>query len=478
MKTGRISTILSLLAGTLISISIITSGTGCASIVPPTGGPKDSLPPVILNVTPKDSTLNFNSKKILFNFNEFIQLNEVQKNLLVNPTPKINPILDVKLKTITVTIKDTLEENTTYALDFGNAIRDLNEGNVLRDYTYIFSTGQKLDSLKLAGKVIVAETGKTDSTLFVMLHKSLDDSAVVKDRPRYVTRVDSGGNFQFNNLAPGTFAIYALKDEGGSRRYLSKDQLFAFADSPVTSQSQKRDIILYAFTEKDTTKETTGVSKQPPAKKKGIPGADRVLKMQTNLVSGGELDLLSNLELNFFPDPLRYFDSTKVLFTDEAFKPLTNYYFKKDTSNKKITLVYPWTENTRYNLVLDTAFAEDTMGRKLLKKDTISFQTKRNSDYGLVRLRFLKLPLKDHPVLQFVQGEEVKYSHVFTNNEFYAKLFLPGEYELRIVFDTNKNGVWDTGEFFKKHLQPEKVQRITRKIMVKPNWDNEIDIQL
>ncbi len=81
-------------------------------------------------------------------------------------------------------------------------------------------------------------------------------------------------------------------------------------------------------------------------------------------------------------------------------------------------------------------------------------------------------------MLQFIQGDAVKYSHVFTNNQFYAKLFQPGEYELRLVFDENKNGKWDIGQFFGGRRQPEKVQSIKRKITVKANWDNEVDIQL
>jgi len=90
----------------------------------------------------------------------------------------------------------------------------------------------------------------------------------------------------------------------------------------------------------------------------------------------------------------------------------------------------------------------------------------------------LGLSLKDNPVLQFIQGDDVKYSYVFKNNTFLAPLFRPGEYEIRIVSDRNKNGVWDTGQFFGEHRQPEIVRRITRKINVKANWDNEIDIQL
>jgi hypothetical protein len=135
-------------------------------------------------------------------------------------------------------------------------------------------------------------------------------------------------------------------------------------------------------------------------------------------------------------------------------------------------------ENTKYNLLLDTLFAEDTSGRRILRNDTIFIQTKKNSDYGAVRLRFLGLSMADNPVLQFVQGNEVKYSYVFRTNTFTAPLFRPGEYELRIVSDTNRNGVWDTGQFFGEHRQPERVRRISRKINVKANWDNEVDIQL
>jgi uncharacterized protein (DUF2141 family) len=467
--------ILSLLAIIVIYFSLFTVQPGCAGMTPPTGGPRDSLPPVILQSVPKDSTTKFTGKKILLTFNEFVQLQELQKNLLVNPTPKINPTIESKLKTISITIRDTLEENVTYSFDFGNAIQDYNEGNPIRNYRYVFSTGSSLDSLELAGRVLIAETGKPDSTLIVILHRNLDDSAVVKATPRYVARVDSSGFFQFGNLAPGTFALYALKDEGGQRRYLSKDQLFGFYDSAVTSQSQKKDLLLYAFTVKDTAKAAVSTISTSKSKKKN-DASDRILKIQMN-ITGESMDLLSPLEMVFI-DPLEYFDSSKVILTDEAFKPLSNYHFKMDTSNKKVSIINPWTENTAYNLILDTTFAQDTLDRKLVKMDTISFRTKKEAEYGLVRLRFINLQLSKHPVLQFVQGDDVKYSYTFTNNQFYAKLFQPGDYDLRLVFDDNRNGIWDTGQFFGKHIQPEKVRLISRRVTVKPNWDNEIDIQL
>lgn len=460
---------------------ISTTQSGCANQVPPTGGPRDSLPPMLLRVTPVDSTLKFTGKKILLSFDEYVQLDNVQKNVVINPTPKINPTIEQKLKTISITIRDTLEENTTYSIDFGNSIKDLNEGNPFRNYQYLFSTGTRLDSLAVSGKVLIAQTGKADSTLIVMLHTNFDDSAVIKDKPRYTARVDTSGNFMFNNLAPGRFAIYALKDDG-AKRYLSKEQLFAFGDSAIETGTQPRNIMLYAFLEKDTAQKSTSTISLPDEEpennlKRGERARPQVLKIQTNL-SDGRLDLLSNLELNFSPVPLRKFDSTKVILTDTAYKPLTGYHFKMDTSNKKVTLIYPWPENTQYNLLLDSTFAEDTSGKKLLRSDTLSFQTKTTTDYGSVRLRFTNLQLDKSPLLQFIQGDAVKFSHAFKNNQFSQKLFPPGEYELRIVFDENKNGEWDTGQFFKQRRQPEKVQRIDRKINVKANWDNEVDITL
>ena len=477
----KVSFLLSALAVVIIGIFIISSGTGCASIVPPTGGPRDSLPPVIVNLDPRDSGRLFNEKKFIITFNEFVQVDEPQKNLIVSPSPKVNPVITIKLRSVIVSIKDTLEPNTTYSYDFGNAIRDLNEGNVFKNFRYVFSTGTTIDTLGIGGRVLVAETGKADSTLIVMLHRNLDDSAVVKEKPRYVARVDTAGFFRFRNIAPGTYKLYALKDESGQRRFLSKEQFFAFADSAVDSRSGKNDYLMYAFLEKEDTANKKFSSSLPVVQPKRPPpqkdrGEDR-LRFQTN-ASGGSLDLLENFEFDFTPEPLRKFDSSHVIFTDETYKPLTGYHFEMDTSRKKVQLVYPWVENTKYNVIIDTAFAEDTLGRHILKTDTIFIQTKRNAEYGAVRLRFLGLQLSENPVLLFVQGDEVKFKHVFRNNTFNAQLFRPGEYELRIVSDRNKNGEWDTGQFFGEHRQPERVRRIARKINVKANWDNEIDIQL
>ncbi len=461
MKKG----IFYILANFLI-IKILVLGSGCANIIPPTGGPRDTLPPVLLQVSPKDSSLNFKEKRISFYFNEYVDVQNIQENLIVSPTLKTNPIVEFKLRNVTVRIKDTLDDNTTYSLNFGNAIRDINEGNELKDYTYVFSTGTKLDDKQYAGHVLIAESGKIDSTMIVMLHRKGDDSVVVKERPRYYTRLDGNGDFVFRNLPSGTFYAYALKDEGGNRRYLATSQLFAFAEKPVIVGENTSPDTLYAYIE---TTEEARRTVTPVLSTKEKANQPKRLIFQTNL-DGSQQDLLGFFSLQF-TTPLKTFDSTKVVFTDYRFQPLKPASFVPDSLFKKFTLQYPWQPDSSYNLILDKVFAEDSLGNNLLKTDTISFKAKKTTDYSYVRLRFPKLDLGKSPVLQFVQSDKVVDSVVLSGREFSRKLFKPGEYEIRILYDENKNGKWDPGSFFGLRRQPEKVVVMPKPLKVKAGFD-------
>ncbi len=481
MKSHTLLFPLMVIATTLITLTV---GSGCANMIPPTGGPRDSLPPVLVQALPRDSSKHVNTNKIVFYFNEYVDVRDQTENIIVSPLPKVNPIIDGKLRTVTVRLKDSLRPNTTYSIQFGKSIRDVNEGNILRNFTYVFSTGSYIDSMEYSGNVIIASTGKTDSTLIVMLHRSLDDSAVIKERPRYVTKVDSNGHFRFRYLEPGTYAVYSMKDEGGAKKYLTNTQLFAFADSPVVINGPVPPLTLYAFAGKEEPKKSgTGQSGKSGVKaaapKEKDKEKEKRLIMQTT-ISNGELDVLGTLDL-IFASPLKVFDSSLVRFTDENFNDIRNYHFVRDSTNKTFTLVYNWPTETKFHLIAQKEFAQDSAGRMLLKTDSISFLTKKESDYGEVRLRFRNLDLPRNPVLQFISGDAVKFSHVFTaadHSEFRKKLFLPGEYELRILYDDNKNGIWDPGEFINKHRQPEKVQPIKGKFNVKNNWDNDKDFVL
>jgi hypothetical protein len=458
----------------ILLISKILTLTGCANIIPPTGGSRDSLPPLLLKVTPPDSSKGFNTKTITFTFDEFIdQPQEIFKNLIISPLPDTLPVVETKLRTLTVKIKEALEPNTTYYYNFGDAIKDINEGNILYNFSYIFTTGNTLDTLQLSGKVLLAETGGIDTTLIVMLHKSGEDSAVAKERPRYITRLDGKGNFRFQYLPAGVYYIYALKDDNGTRMY-SSNQLFAFADSAVEIKPNAARVTLYAFSEKKdqpgATISFTGTNRG------GGRNEDRRLKFSSNL-NANQQDLLGNFSLNF-ERPLRNLDTTKLqLSTDSSFNR-TPSNWELDSLKKKLTLKTNWKENTLYNLILDKEFAEDTTGRKLLKTDTISFTTKKQADYGSLKINFTNIDLSQKPVLQLSQNGEVIKTFPLATAEIYQQLFNPGEYELSILYDKNGNGHWDPGQFFGVRRQPELVRPLNKKITIRANWDNEFEITL
>ena len=465
-----------LLTGFALALSLFITG-GCAHILPPSGGPRDSLPPVLLRATPADSTLRFSGNQIRFLFDEYVEVDDYMKNLLISPLPDNMPTVSRKLETITVRLRDDLEENTTYVFNFGRSIKDLNEGNVFRNFTYVVSTGNYFDSLQYSGSVVMAQTGEIDTTVFVMLHRNPEDSALTNEKPRYVTRVDTAGHFHFNYLAPGTYYLYALKDESGAYRYFNPEQqIFAFADSAIHLGS-------------DSLAPARLLAYQVPAVKTAAAGApastgrrgvkeEKRLKFSVNL-KASQQDLLSPFIMSF-ENPLREFDSSKIgFFTDTLFTPVDNgFSWTGDSTQMTRTFHYDWKENTLYHLVFDKEFATDTLGQQLLKSDTLSFFTKKIAEYGKINLRFRNLDLDNNPVLQFIQNKEVVYSAPLTEAQFVRPLFLPGEYNLRILRDTNGNGKWDPGIFFEKRQQPEVARPVSRSINVKPGSDFPIDIDV
>lgn len=446
-------------------IYIISIGNaGCAQIGAPTGGPRDTIPPRLVSASPKLNSTNVTGNKITLTFNEYIDLKEVQTNVLLSPFPKKQPQIDFKLKIITVKLKDTLLPNTTYSINFGKAIVDNNEGNPMKDFTYVFSTGSSIDSLTLEGKVLIAENGKADSTLYALLYRNADDSAVQKRKPDYLSRLSGDGSFSFINLPAGNFRIYALKDGDGGKTYNSKKELFAFADEEVMVTATTTPVMLYA----------SAIEKESRPATASKPSAEKRLRYALQ-PSYQFQDLLRPFEISF-NKPLKKFDTTKLILTDTNYKAIPATW-SIDSTRTKISLAVKWQEEMPCRLIMDTTALSDSAGNHLTKQDTIRFVTKRRSDYGNVVLRFSNLDLSKHPVLQFVQGEEVKESYPVTAMEWSNKMMAPGEYEVRILFDGNQNGKWDHGDYSKKR-QPEKVIALPQKLGIKADWDNERDIKL
>ena len=456
-----------------ISAILIVSSSGCANIIPPGGGLRDTLPPVLVAAAPGDSSTNFSGNRITLNFDEFVDVQNVFENVLVSPTPTNVPVITSHFKTVNIRLKDTLEPNTTYSINFGNALKDVNEGNVYKEFTYVFSTGRRLDQNTLSGRVLMAETGKIDTTLLVVLHRNLEDSAVAKDKPRYIAKLDGKGNFTFRNLSAGTFALYAVPNDF-SRHYDDTTKPFAFADS-VVNTTQNTSVTLYAYqlAKSDTAVKTT----QPAnANRKNKDKQEKQLKFQTNLESGNQ-SLLNNLELTF-GQPIKTYDTTKVTLVNKDFSLVNSYSIVADTNNTRFTIAYNWPPGTDFNLIIDKDAFTDSAGLTLARNDTIKFSTKQNEDYGSVRIRFRNLDLSKNPVLQIVQNDKIIESSPLTTSEWSRKLYNPGDYDLRILYDDNKNGKWDPGKFFGVHKQPEIVIPINTKFSVRANWDNQPDITL
>ena len=461
----------------LLSIPLIVLHTGCANIIPPEGGPKDSLPPVLISSNPKDSMLNFKGNTITLNFDEYVLLdNNLQANLVVSPNPNTQPFVSAKLRTVTIKLKDTLQPNTTYSINLGKALKDVNESNVFKNFTYVFSTGDQLAGDSIRGKVLLAETGAIDSTLIVVLHKNLDDTSVEKNKPDYFTRIDGKGNFTFRYLPKTEFNLFVLPDDY-LKKYDDSTKLFAFINKSIVAGSDTQSLSLYAYQQEKPKAKTVSPTAQTtaPAKEKIKKVQEKKLNYKTSL-DGNEQDLLSNLSLQF-DTKIATYDTIKIIFTDTNYQRINDYSFIQDTSLTKFLLTYNWKEDQYFKLILQQDAFADSAGVTLAKADTLNFKTKSETNYGSIRLRFTNLEVKRNPVLLFIQNNAIVNAIPLTGNELYRKLFKPGEYELRILYDDNSNGIWDPGNYHLKK-QPEIVIQVPRQITIKTNWDNEVNISL
>lgn len=456
-----------------VFLLLILLHTNCANIIPPGGGPRDSIPPVLTNATPHDSTTNFNSNKITLTFNEYVTVENQQENVVVSPNPANPPVIESHLRTVNIRLKDTLKPNTTYAIFFGNGIKDVNEGNSDNNFSYVFSTGPTIDDNVLSGNVVLAKTGEVDTTLLVVLHRNLDDSAVVNERPDYYTKLDSKGNFTFRYLPKETFAVYVVPNSY-TKRYADSTDLFAFLNQPVTTGDSvsAEPLTLYAYREAEQKPRTSATTTSSNKNQK-----EKTPLRVTTDIENNQQDILNPLRLTF-SNKLKSYDTTRFYFTDTNHVPVTNVFFGMDTSSKVINVSTKWPENTPYVLIIDKNAVTDTSGANLAKNDTINFVTKRVTDYGTVKLHFVNIDLAKNPVLQLVQSDKVVDSIPLTTNEWSRQLYNPGEYDLRILYDDNKNGTWDPGHFFGYKRQPEIVVPIQRALNIRANWDNSVDINL
>ncbi|WP_294347971.1 Ig-like domain-containing protein [uncultured Sphingobacterium sp.] len=219
----------------------------CASIQQPNGGPKDSIPPKILEENPTNFSKNFTAKKIVITFDEYIKLANQQKEFSVTPDMGSNPEFKVKKKNLEITLPDSLEKNTTYSIYFGKGLVDYNAGNALVNYAYVFATGDKIDSLSIAGNVKSAITKEVQKDVKVLLIPISQDSIFGKKKANIFTTTDTAGNYKLNNLREGTYRIYALQEKNNDRIYNGADEEIGFLKDSIVLERDLSNINLEIF---------------------------------------------------------------------------------------------------------------------------------------------------------------------------------------------------------------------------------------
>ena len=219
---------------------------GCARMGSPDGGWYDDDPPRIIGSTPVERATGVKSQKVTIYFDEFIKLADATQNVIVSPPQLEMPEIAAKGKKIVVELKDTLKPDMTYTIDFSDAISDNNEENPLGNYTFTFSTGEKIDTFEVSGYVINAEDLEPVQGVLVGLYEDLADSAFRTKPLLRVSRTDDNGHFVIKGVAPGEYRVYALQDVDGDYKFSQKSEMIAFSHEtfkPSAKADMRQDTI-------------------------------------------------------------------------------------------------------------------------------------------------------------------------------------------------------------------------------------------
>lgn len=325
--------------GFLLLITICFS---CANIVAPSGGPEDHTPPKVLKCFPPNRNVNFKEKRIEIVFDEFINLSDFSSEVIISPFFKEKPEFRLRGKKLIIDFKEKLKEHSTYTMFFANSIKDYNADNVLENYEYVFSTGSYVDSLSVRGYVFDAFTHEPQKDVFVSLYNLDYDSVIYKEKPLYITKTNSIGYYMLNNLKPGKYRIYGLKDVNSDYLFDMPNESLAFCDTLVVPHYFPKPSI-------DTSKKDTTLNKnavRPKSKSDSIK-TDTITKV-------AEVGYRSQ-NLYMFEEA----DTNQKMFKASADKPgMIKFIFKypvKQLVLKPINQTLP--ENwsiTEYNKTRDT----------------------------------------------------------------------------------------------------------------------------
>lgn len=516
----------------------------CAKRGSITGGLKDTLAPVLKYSSPKNMSTNFEAKEIILGFDEYVKLKNLNKQLIISPPMKHEPLIlpTTPSKVITIKIRDTLQPNTTYSFNFGQSIADNNEGNAINQFKYIFSTGSYIDSLSINGQIKDAYEKNVDNFVSVMLYEVNDtfkDSVIYKQSPRYITNtLDSLRTFKLENLKAGKYLLVALKDKGANNRYNPKDDKIGFLKHYITVPND-------TVFELDLFKETLPLKAFKPLQASGnriyLPyeGKQNFKLSKPKIVLKHNNEILETI-VTAFPKK----DSLQVWYKPVKADSLSievskgNYDKKfsfKIKDQKKDTLYIKAVQNgvlnfrDRFTLESATPLVKfDKSKIKLVNKDSVAvdFTTEYDEFEQKLYIDFKKEPIQKYnftflpgALTDFYEKTNDTLVHKLTTKEYadYGNLVLnlknvkrfpiiveitnkkgdivladaysegntkltfdllqPDLFTLRIIYDDNKNKMYDPGNFLNKKYA-EEVFYYQKEIDVRTNWDVDETIDL
>ncbi|WP_291115004.1 Ig-like domain-containing protein [Flavobacterium sp. UBA6135] len=513
--------------------------TGCAKRGFITGGLKDTISPVLKISDPKNYSTHFDAKEIKLHFDEYIKLKDVNKQLIVSPLMKHAPTISPSFasKTITIKINDTLLPNTTYSLNFGKSIQDNNEGNPYQQFKYVFSTGSYIDSLTVVGSIKDAFYPNPDNFVSIHLYEYNEkfyDSIIYKENPRYITNtLDSASTFKLENLKEGKYILVALKDNNNNYKFDPKNDKIAFFSEPITvpensfyemelfqeelpfkairatqasgnklivgHEGKPKNVAVKLFN--GTTELDTKISKvegkdslqiwYPMQKTDSLKlqlksknyEKDFMVKLKNMKVDTLSVGLQPTGSVNFrdtlslkTSTPLSKWDETKIELRnkDSILIPVTTKY---NAEKQFLQLLFKKEERENYKLTLLPNAVTD-MFEKTNDSMSFKFNTRNISDYGNLTLKIVGA--KSYPIIVQLtdnKGKTLAESYATNSDNVNFDLLQPNKFTVRIIYDNNKNGIWDTGSYLEKR-QTEEVYYYPTSIEVRSNWDVEQTINV
>ncbi|MEI3153766.1 MAG: Ig-like domain-containing protein [Odoribacter sp.] len=378
----------------------------CANRGYPEGGPKDTTPPVVVGEVPVSYTKNFDKKRVDIFFSEFVQLKEVSEKFVFSPPLKKNPKVSLRGKYVQVSIPDTLRPNTTYSMDFADAIVDNNEGNPLGYYRYVFSTGDIIDTLEVSGNVVNAESYEPMMNILVGLYEDQADSVPLLQLPDYIARTDSAGFFRLTNLRQAHYRVMAIDDKNKDKKYAPEVEMFGYLDStvfPIVMPMVRTDT--FRMIEQISGRDTITRDSIVTTEYLGYGPGNLYIRMfqekltQLYLVDSDRKDR-EKLDFIFSIPAENEFQAR--LWDTLATEPLPeDWYFKEQTVGKD-TITLWIKDSTVYkrdtlNVIL-SYLRSDSTGQHTLYADTVHYSFKEKKDN---ESKGKKKKEDDHPKIEF-----------------------------------------------------------------------------